>query len=261
MRFKRPATGGASRRSRALALALARDVRVEDPSMAGAILSTLGNAHESLGDFSQAIAYHTQHLAIAKAVGDRAGRAGRTETSRTRTSRWGTFPRRSIDYHTQHLAIAKEVGDRAGEGRAYGGLRIAHRSLGDFFQAIEYHTQRLAIAREVGDRVGEGKAGNILGVALEMNGNLPAAAHALMQDLASFQGVECDLGAYDHRVSLFEQQHAPTWCCRACCWGSSSRGGRWAWWRRPRDERCCTTSRQAALGTTTRPGPRLHGRH
>ena len=189
--------------------------------MAGAILSMLGNAHESLGDFSQAIAYHTQHLAIAKEVGDRAGRAGRTETSRTRTSRWGTFPRRSIDYHTQ----------------------------------------RLAIAREVGDRVGEGKAGNILGVALEMNGNLPAAAHALMQDLASFQGVECDLGAYDHRVSLFEQQHAPTWCCRACCWGSSSRGGRWAWWRRPRDERCCTTSRQAALGTTTRPGPRLHGRH
>ena len=32
----------------------------------------LGNAHESLGDFSQAIKYHTQHLEIAKEVGDRA---------------------------------------------------------------------------------------------------------------------------------------------------------------------------------------------
>ena len=55
------------------ALALARDVRVADPRMAGAILSALGNGHYSMGDFSQAIAYHTQHLAIAKEVGDRAG--------------------------------------------------------------------------------------------------------------------------------------------------------------------------------------------
>ena len=55
------------------ALALARDVRVADPSMAGAILSALGNAHYSLGNFSQAIAYHTQRLAIAREVGNRAG--------------------------------------------------------------------------------------------------------------------------------------------------------------------------------------------
>ncbi len=33
----------------------------------------LGDAHDSLGDFAQAIKYHTQCLAIAKEVGDRAG--------------------------------------------------------------------------------------------------------------------------------------------------------------------------------------------
>ena len=33
----------------------------------------LGNAYQSQGDFSKAIAYHTQRLAIAKEVGDRAG--------------------------------------------------------------------------------------------------------------------------------------------------------------------------------------------
>jgi tetratricopeptide (TPR) repeat protein len=33
----------------------------------------LGNAHDSLGDFAQAIKYHTQCLAIAKEVGNRAG--------------------------------------------------------------------------------------------------------------------------------------------------------------------------------------------
>ena len=55
------------------ALALARDVRVADPGASGAILSALGNAHDSLGNFSQAIAYHTQDLAIAREVGNRAG--------------------------------------------------------------------------------------------------------------------------------------------------------------------------------------------
>ena len=79
--------------------------------------------------------------------------------------------------------------------------------MGDFAQAIAYHTQHLAIAREVGDRVGEGNAGNNLGVALEKNINLPAAARALVQGLAAFQRVERDLGAHDERrVSLFEQQ-------------------------------------------------------
>ena len=36
----------------------------------------LGNAYWSLGDFSQAIEHLTQHLAIAKDVGDRAGEGG-----------------------------------------------------------------------------------------------------------------------------------------------------------------------------------------
>ena len=34
---------------------------------------SLGNAHFSMGDFSQAIAYNTQDLEIARELGDRAG--------------------------------------------------------------------------------------------------------------------------------------------------------------------------------------------
>jgi len=43
----------------------------------------------------------------------------------------------------------------------------------------------------------------------------------------------------------------PTSCCSACCWGSSSRGGRWAWRRRPRDARQPWAQQR---------GPRRHGR-
>jgi tetratricopeptide (TPR) repeat protein len=46
---------------------------VGDRAGEGRAYANLGNAYESQGDFSQAIEYHTQHLAIAKEVGDRAG--------------------------------------------------------------------------------------------------------------------------------------------------------------------------------------------
>ena len=53
----------------------------------------------------------------------------------------------------------------------------------------------------------------------------------------------------------------PTCCCRACCWGSSSRGGRWAWRRRPRDARCCTSvPPHGGQPWAQQRGPRRHGR-
>ena len=41
---------------------------------------------------------------------------------------------------------------RAGEGRAYGILGIAYKSLGNFRKAIKYHEKLLQIAIEIGDR-------------------------------------------------------------------------------------------------------------
>jgi tetratricopeptide (TPR) repeat protein len=41
--------------------------------MEGTTYGNLGNAYQSQGDYAKAIEYHTQHLSIAKEVGDRAG--------------------------------------------------------------------------------------------------------------------------------------------------------------------------------------------
>jgi len=118
--------------------------------------TNLGNAHWSMGDFYQAISYHTQCLAIAKEVGDRAGE-GRAYGSLGNAYESQGDSSKAIEYHA-HLAIAKEVGDRAGEGAA-----CAYQSLGDFSKAIEYHAQDLAIAKEVGNRAGGGRAYGNLG--------------------------------------------------------------------------------------------------
>ena len=73
------------------------------PGCASFVYCTLGNAYQSLGDFSKAIEYHTQHLASPKCK----------------------------------VQSAKEAGDRAGEGGAYGNLGTAYQSKGDYSKAIE----------------------------------------------------------------------------------------------------------------------------
>ena len=129
------------------------------------------------GDFSKAIEYHGQHLAIAKEVGDRAGEGRAYGNLGIAYRSQGDFSQ-AITYHAQHQAIAKEVGDRAGEGKAYGNLGNAYQSQGDYAKAIEYHTQRLAIAKEVGDRAGEEMAYAHLGTGhMHLNEYVKAVAY------------------------------------------------------------------------------------
>jgi len=127
------------------------------------------------GGFSKAIAYHTQCLAIAKEVGDRAGEGHAYGNLGNAYQSQGDYAK-AIAYQTQCLAITKEVGDRVGEGMAYGNLGNVYHEQGDFAKAIAYHTQDLAIAKEVGDRAGEGKACLNLGTG-HMHLNVKAVAY------------------------------------------------------------------------------------
>jgi hypothetical protein len=150
---------------------------VGDRAGEGVAYANLGCAYGSQGDFSKAIEYRTQHLAIAKEVGDRAGEGKAYGNLGSAYDLQGDYSK-AIKHHTQHLAIAKEVGDRAGEGRAYGSLGNAYKSQGDFSKAIEYHAQHLAIAKEVGDRAGEGVGYADLGTChMHLNEHVKAVAY------------------------------------------------------------------------------------
>jgi tetratricopeptide (TPR) repeat protein len=151
------------------------------------VYGNLGCAYQSQGDFSKAIQYHGQHLAIAKEVGGRAGEGRACANLGIAYQSLGALSK-AIAYHTQHLAIAKEMGDQAGEGKAYGNLGNAYKSWGDFSKAIEHHTQHLAIAKEVGDRAGEGKEYARLGTChLYLNeSNLsPTSKHSIVRGQSS----------------------------------------------------------------------------
>ena len=117
---------GVSAQERA-ARAVAAAVRTSMPCVAAWVYLSLGNAYQNLRNFSKAIEYHKQHLAIAKEVGDRAGEGNAYGNLGNAFESQGDF-RQAIEYRTQHLVIAKEVGDRAGEGGVYGNLGNAYES-------------------------------------------------------------------------------------------------------------------------------------
>ena len=134
-------------------LAIAKEVG--DRAWEGRAYANLGGAHQSIGDFYQAIEYHTQHLTIAKEVGDRAGEDSAYGCLRGAHQALGDFSQ-AIAYYTQHLAIAKEVGDRAGEGSAGNNLGVALEENGDLLAAARALVQALAALQRV-ERLGRAR--------------------------------------------------------------------------------------------------------
>ena len=140
----------------------------------GRACNNLGNVYCSLGDYFKAIDYHTQYLTFSKEMRDRAGQGTALGGIGNACTHLGDYGK-AIAHHTQCLAIAKEVGDQAMEGRAYGNLGSAHLSLGDFDKSVEYHTQQLKLAKKMGDRDGEGRACGNLGNAYGSQGDFGKA--------------------------------------------------------------------------------------
>jgi len=135
--------------------------KLKDRAAEGSHLGGLGYSYEKLGEYSRAIAYAEQYVAISREIGDR--RAEGTALNHLGNAYYSVGDyRRAIEYHEQHLAIACAIGDRRHEAHALGSLGIAHYSLGDYRRAIEYYEQTLVIARLILDRRREGDAlGNL----------------------------------------------------------------------------------------------------
>ena len=145
-----------------------------DRAREGAAYGNLGSAHQSLGDFKQAMMYHNQALSIAKELGNRAREGAAYGNLGNVYQSLGDF-KQAMMYHNQALSIAKELGNRAGEGAAYGNLGKAYGSLYDFKQAIDYQNQALSIAKELRDRAGERAAYSNLGNAHQCLGDFKEA--------------------------------------------------------------------------------------
>ncbi len=146
-------------------------------------LNNLGNAHDSVGQYPQAIDFLQQSLAIKRDIGDRKGEACSLNNLGNAHDSVGQYPQ-AIDFYQQSLAIKRNIGDRNGEAYSLNNLGNTYNSLGQYPQAIDFLQQSLAIARDIGDRGGEAYSLNNLGNAHNSLGQYPQAIDFLQQSLA-----------------------------------------------------------------------------
>ena len=100
-------------------LALSQGVQDEKQRqmIIGPVVSSLGNAYDSLGQYDKAIEHHNKALAIARKIGDRSGEGNCLGNLGSAYNRLGQYDK-AIEHHNQALAISREIGDRRGEGSA-----------------------------------------------------------------------------------------------------------------------------------------------
>ena len=168
--------------------ALAISREVGDRAGVGITLNNIGVVYESLGQYPKALEYYQQALAIRKEIGDRNGEGTTLNNIGLVYSRLGKYSK-ALEYYQQALAIRKEIGVRAGEGGTLNNIGAIYRDIGQYPKALQYSQQALAIIKEVGDRAGEGGTLNNIGAIYQDIGQYPKALQYYQQALAVIKEV------------------------------------------------------------------------
>jgi tetratricopeptide (TPR) repeat protein len=162
------------------------------------VLSNMGVALKSLGEYQQAIEHYQQSVAIRREGGDIARLAPKSAASADDRALLvehhvqGEFHQAmqlAIEHFQKQLKLAQSIGDRLVEAKSLHNLGKAYGELGQTALAIEYHQHSLTIKRLIGDRVGELESLALLGKACEtLNQPVEAIAYYRQHlDLAQAQ--------------------------------------------------------------------------
>ena len=178
--------------------------RIGNPVREGAILSSLGRLHTSLGQYQKAIEFYEQHLTLAQETLGDTLTEGNTRVylayiylalgqhqqalellqesleiaraMRNQDLESGALfglgnlyldleqYEKAIDAYEQSLEIAEEIENDGAQGIALGGLGSAYLNLSQYQRAIDLYEQSTNIARRIGDRESISRDLNNLGV-------------------------------------------------------------------------------------------------
>ena len=131
--------------------------KMGDKSAQGRALGNLGNTHYLLGNFREAVIFHTQRLKIAQDFGDKAAeRRAQCNLGNARVF-LGDFDS-AVKNYMETLRLAQELNDQIMEAQACYSLGNCFTLMRDFERAVEYHSRHLVIASQLADRVGEARA-------------------------------------------------------------------------------------------------------
>ena len=114
---------------------------------------------------------------------------------------------KAIEYQKKSLKTAIEIGDRGGEGRDFGNLGNAYRSLGDYRKAIECHEKHLKIAIETEDQAGKGKAYHNIGTDFYFLEEIENAVDNFVSAVDVFNSLRSLLKSHDNWKINFREVH------------------------------------------------------
>jgi CHAT domain-containing protein/Tfp pilus assembly protein PilF len=200
-----------------------------DRTRVGAVLTCIGMVYSNLGQYTQALEYFQNALALLRDVSnlpDTKRSTARTWEGRTLYSIglvYGSIGEytQALEYSQQALAINREVRDRLWEGRTLNSLGGTYYYLGQYPKAMDFYQQALVIFREIGNRFDEGRIFNNLGLIYRNLGEYSKALELFQQALAihkhigdkAAEGTSIrnlglvyrNLGQYPKALDFFEQ--------------------------------------------------------
>ena len=127
----------------------------------GRTLNNIGLIYVMLGQYTQALDYSQQALAINREVGDRIWEGKSFWNIGFVYKNQGQYAK-ALEFFQQTLAIDKEVGHRVDQGIALNSIGSTYSYLGQYAKALEFLQQALVIHKEVGPKIMEGAAFNNL---------------------------------------------------------------------------------------------------
>jgi tetratricopeptide (TPR) repeat protein len=155
---------------------------IGDKAGEGATLNNLGAISHVTGDYTTALDYLQQSLAIQLEMGNKVGEGGILNNLSQIYKARGDYAT-ALDYLQQSLVIQREIGNKAGEGATLNNLSQIYDARGDYDTALEYLQQSLTIQREIGNKAGEGATLNNLSQIYDVRGDYDTALDYLQQSL------------------------------------------------------------------------------
>jgi tetratricopeptide (TPR) repeat protein/transcriptional regulator with XRE-family HTH domain len=171
-----------------------------DPRAQAACRLSLGDAHQSMGRFPEAVEHYAAALDAARRTGWAAGQAAILGSLGNAYGDTAEL-RQAVVHTSQALALYRQIGSASGEANALNYLGNTYLSMGALREASASHSRALALYHQIGSRPGEANALTNLGISDHALGRMDqaaehlAAALALHRELGDRYGEACDLDA------------------------------------------------------------------
>lgn len=152
-------------------------------------LGNIGLAYEVLEDYTQAVDYFEQTLAVASQIDSQQLQAGIQGNLGNNYLRLGNYPQ-AIAAYDESLRLWQDLNIRAAEGKVLRGIGNVHIALGNYDKALNFHRQGLRIAKEFNDTEGLVYSQNSLGAITANQGRYAQAEKSYQQSLTTVKSLD-----------------------------------------------------------------------